>query len=163
MRPGLATALALCHVALLGVGTVSCGTKDDATLAVYAQNPVVKKDETGAFPKLVGSVDVVFDMGAYSSGSVRVTTVTLRLFRGETINILPRARIELTGGAKFPIDLSAGSKQTTTFSIGIDQLTDAEKAELCAGPVSVSGTVVRADSPTPLRIGTTPVSPQGCP
>ena len=151
----------LCASCLVGVA--GCGTKDDATLAVYAQNPVIKKDETGPFPKLVGSVDVVFDMGHYSSGSVRVSTVTLRLFRGETLNILPRAKIELTGGAKFPIDLTAGSKQTTNFAIGIDQLTDGEKAELCAGPVSISGTVERADSATPLHIGTTPVSPQGCP
>jgi hypothetical protein len=154
---------ALLSLVLVGVSVAGCGTKDDATLAVYAQNPVVKKDETGPFPKLTGSVDVVFDMGAYSSGSVRVSTVTLRLFRGENLNILPRAKFELTGGAKFPIDLAAGSKQTTTFSIGIDHLTDAEKTELCAGPVSVAGTVERADSPTPLRIGTTPVSPQGCP
>ena len=151
-------------LSLLAVGlTAACGTKDDATLAVYAQNPKLAKDETGAFPKLVGSVDVVFDMGAYSSGSVRIETVSLRLFRGENLNILPRAKFDLTGGATFPIDLSAGSKQTTTFSIGIDQLTDAEKTELCAGPVSISGTVDRQDSPTPVRIGTTPITPQGCP
>lgn len=151
-------------LAILGLGLASCGSKEDASLSVYAQNPVVKKTANPFGFKLEGSVDVVFDEGAYSQGSVTVDNVSLRLFRGTNTVVLPRAKIELTAASPhFPLTIAAGEKKTTSWTIAIDQLTADEITELCAGPVSVSGTVDQQGKHDPTRVATTPVAPQGCP
>jgi hypothetical protein len=151
-------------VGLLAAFLASCGSKEDASLFVYAQNPVVAKDATGAFPRLTGSVDVVFDLGKWSTGPVKVGAVTMRLFRGENTVILPRAKIIPKPGAPtVPFEVPPGTATTVSYTIGIDQMTDAEIAEFCTGgPVSVTG-IVEMEGQAQQRVATTPVAPQGCP
>ncbi len=149
--------------AALAPSLVSCGTKDDATLAVYAQNPALKKSVSPVGFKLEGSVDVVFDMGHYASGSVKVDAVSLRIFDAKNLNVLARAKISPSTTFVLPAELAPSSKITASFTIGIDQLTTQEITDLCAGPLTISGTVTRADTPEPIHIGSNAVSATGCP
>ena len=151
--------------ALLAACALSCGSKEDASLSVYTQNVVLTKTTTAFGAKLEGSVDVVLDMGHYSQGSISVEAVQLRLFRGDTQNILPEAKIvPLASNPTFPLTIGAGTKTTLSYTITIQQLRDqAEIDLLCAGPVTVSGNVLQHESPTPTRIGSTPTPASGCP
>lgn len=146
----------------IAVGVAAgCGSKEDATLSVYTQNPSLAK-VNGGFTALAGSVDLVLDMGAYSQGSVTVDAVGLRLFRG-SLNILARAKFVPSDGTSYPVTINAKDKKVVHYAITIDQMTDAEISELCAGQASIGGTVTQHGNASPMSIGSTPITPTGCP
>ncbi len=157
------SALRAIAVVAFAAAAAGCGSKEDVALSVYTQNVTLAKGDGPFGPGTVlsGTVDLVLDMGAYSSGSVTVDGVGLRLFRGN-INVLARATISPTDGTVFPVTIGAGDKKTVHYSISIQQMTSQEATDLCAGPVSVSGTVQEDGKSTPTSVASTAITPSGC-
>ncbi len=124
-------------------GALGCGVKEDVSLFVYARGASLTKGENPFGATLDGAVDVVFDLGAYSGQPVTVEAIQLGLYRGGA-QILPAARFEPPPGTRFPFDLAPGQKTTIRYTIRRDQLVDDEPATLCAGPVTVNGSVKQA-------------------
>lgn len=142
---------------------LGCGSKEDATLSVYTQNTTLSKTNGSAFPALGGSVDLVLDLGSFSSGSVTVDGAAMRLYQGNTtINVLARATFTVTDGTTFPVTVNAGQKKSIHYDIKIDQLTTDEQTQLCATPIAVGGTVSQSGNGTQVKIGSTPVTASGC-
>ncbi|GAC1545603.1 MAG: hypothetical protein NVS3B10_09660 [Polyangiales bacterium] len=156
-------AIALLCAVIAGPAVAGCGSKEDVALSAYTQNPRLAKAANPFGFKLDGGVEVVLDLGAYSKGSVQVDGVTIRLCRGDACGVLPRAKISTTDGTSFPVTVDAGAKKTVHYAIAIDQLTPDEVTELCAAPISISGTVEQHGSNTPMRLGATPIAASGCP
>jgi len=150
-------------IAVTIVATIGCGSKEDATLSVYTQNPSVTASDSAFGPKTVlsGSVDVVLDLGSFSSGSATVDGVVLRLFRGTT-NVVARAKIQPADGTSYPVTVSAGQKKSVHYSIALDQMSATEIADLCAGPITIGGTVQEEGTSAPLSIRSDPITPSGC-
>lgn len=155
-RAVLAAALA----SALAPAVYGCGVKEDVSLFVYARGTTLTKGENAFGATLDGSVDVVFDLGAYSGAPVTVEAIQLGLYRSGA-QILPAARFEPAAGTRFPFDLAPGQKTTVRYTIHRDQLVDDEPAILCAGPVAVNGSVKQAGRPAfALASEETPVA--GC-
>jgi hypothetical protein len=137
-----------------------CGTKEDASLAVYAQKPALTKASNAFGSSLSGSVEVVFDLGKYTQGSITVEAIQLGLYR-DTTQVVPRAMVTPPAGTTFPITLAPGQKQIIAYTIKVESLTMEEANALCAGPVKVSGTVQQAGQ-GPQQIGADPITVTGC-
>lgn len=143
---------------LLAALLVGCGVKEDASLFVYARNAKLTKS-TAAFTKLDGSVDVFFDLGKYTQESATIEAISLGMYR-DTKQVVPAAKFEAS--TPFPITLAPGSRQTITYTITRSQLIDNEPAELCAGPLKITGTVKQSGKGE-LQIASEPISVAGCP
>ena len=142
---------------------VHCGAKEDATLFVYTRDPSVTKGTNAFGPKIDARVTVVFDMGHYSAGAVTVESIKLGMFRGDT-QILDILRfVPNAGQSSPPMNIAPGTVTELGYSVSAMSLNDEQAKILCAGPVSISGTVQQAGGGAPSRIGATSVSPQGCP
>ncbi len=142
----------------LGLCTASCGTKTDATLAVYAQNLTLEKTSNQFSDVLTGSVDVVLDLGHWATGPVTVQTVGLRLVRDGQPILLDA---KLVPQATLPVTVQPSSKSTLTYTIS-QQLTAADTQALCAGPLGVSGSVT-TDAEGATTVQTPLVTATGCP
>lgn len=157
-RRVLAVSLAVSLAAALGLVASSCGTKTDATLAVYAQNLALAKVSGPFGAKLEGSVDVVLDLGHWATGPVDVQTVGLRLVR-DGVPVLVEAKLVPT--TPLPVTVQPSSKATIRYTI-TQQLTAADETTLCVGPLGISGSVTTSAEPG-VAVGTTPVAVTGCP
>jgi hypothetical protein len=156
----------------LSLGLFSCGTKDDATLSVYAQGLTITKSVNSFGAKAEGSVTVIFDLGHYSGAPVKVETIALSLFRdGKPMPTLT-ADVRFspdTGEPNLPLDLNPGDKKSIRYKISGSSateplaLTDAQATELCAGPVMVNGNVTMTGQAAPIAISAAPVSAACCP
>lgn len=149
--------------ALLSAGLVlsGCGVKEDVSLFVYARGATLTKGANAFGAKLDGVVDVVFDLGAYSGEPVTVEAIQLGLYR-DGAQILPAARFEPPAGTRFPFDLAPGQKTAIRYTIRRDQLVDGEPAALCAGPVTVNGSVKQTGKPA-FGLASEQVNVAGCP
>jgi hypothetical protein len=155
---GRRTLLSLTLTAVLGLATTSCGTKTDATLAVYAQNLTLAKVSGPFGAKLQGSVDIVLDLGHWATGPVDVQTIGLRLVRdGQPVLV----DAKLVPGSPLPVTVQPSSKATISYTI-TQQLAAADETTLCAGPLGVSGSVTTSAEPA-VAVGTSPVTVTGCP
>lgn len=144
--------------AALAFAATSCGTKTDATLAVYAQNLTLTKVGGTFGAKLQGSVDIVCDLGHWATGPVDVQTIGLRLVRdGQPVLV----DAKLVPGTALPVTVQPSSKATITYSIS-QQLTPADETTLCAGPLGVSGSVTTS-AEAAVAVGTIAVAVTGCP
>ena len=146
--------------ALAVVATAGCGTKEDASLSVYAERTTLIKGVNAFGSKLDGDVTVVFDMGKWTQGNVTVESIQLGLYR-DTTQIIPGATLTPPLGTSFPLELAPGQKHSLLYSIKKDSLTVDEATALCAGPVKVSGAVQQAGKGV-IRIGSDAVTVQGC-
>lgn len=138
-----------------------CGVKEDASLAVYAHGASLTKGENAFGSKLDGSVQVVFDLGKWTQGSVTVESIQLGLYR-DTTQVVPGAKVSPPAGTTFPLVLAPGQKQTLAYTITKESLTADETAALCAGPVKVSGVVKQAGKGE-IVVGADPIAVAGCP
>ncbi len=142
----------------LGLTAASCGTKTDATLAVYAQNLTLAKVSGPFGAKLEGSVDIVCDLGHWATGPVEVQTIGLRLVRdGQPVLV----DAKLVPASPLPLTVQPSSKATITYSI-TQQLAAADETAACAGPLGVSGSVTTS-AEAAVAVGTSAVAVTGCP
>lgn len=141
---------------------LGCGTKEDAALFVYAKNMSLTKGTNAFGSKLDGSVDIVFDLGKWSQGSVTVEAIQLGLYR-DTTQIVPGATFTQPADKTFPFDLAPNQVHTITYTIAKTSLTADETTQLCAGPVKLNGTVKQAGKAELLQVTTEPMAVPGCP
>jgi hypothetical protein len=153
-------------VLIASCAAVACGSKGDATLNVYTQNPTLAKSDGpfGPGTLLTGGVDLVLDEGAYSNGSVSVDSIALRLFGGADgkTAILAGAKIDPTATVTYPLVVNAGEKKTIHFTISNQDMSAPDISDLCAGPVSITGFVSQTGSTAPLRVGANAIAVSGC-
>ncbi|GAC1351451.1 MAG: hypothetical protein NVS3B20_13570 [Polyangiales bacterium] len=154
---------------VLTTTTIGCGTKEDASLDVYAQDLMLTKGGNAFGAKLEGSMKVTFDLGHYSGANVHVDAISLQLYRSGAVILGGRARlVPVAADPKLPFDLSPGQKISIRYEVHGNsateplQLTDTDAMEVCRGPISAEGTVQQAGKADPIRIGAAPVLPQGC-
>lgn len=152
--------LIACGVAL-GFGAGGCGAKEDATLAVEARSVTLAKATSPFGDKLTGSLEVVFDLGNYAGDPITVESIALSLSRGGA-PIVSAAKFETPASTTFPFALSPGGRRAVSYTITREGLTAAEVTELCAGPVTISGSARQAGRGQ-LAIGATPTTVSGCP
>lgn len=148
---------------LLGavLALAGCGTKEDASLFVYAKNVTLTKGTNAFGSKLDGSVDVVFDLGKWSQGSVTVEAISLGLYRDST-QIVPGATFSPPPDKTFPFDLAPNQVHTIKYTIAKASLTAEETTALCAGPVRLNGVVKQAGK-AEIQLSTDPMPVPGCP
>lgn len=139
---------------------VGCGSREDAALYVYARNPTLTKGTNAFGSKLDGSVEIFFDLGAYTRGSVTVEAISLGMYR-DNKQIVPTAKFEPAAGTTFPFTLAPGSRQTIRYTVTRPQLIDAEPADLCAGPLRITGTVKQSGQGE-LQVASESVTVSGC-
>lgn len=147
-------------IAALFAGSAGCGTKEDATLAAFIREAALTKGTNAFGSKLEGTAKVELTVGAYAPSGIRVTSVTVQLQRGGK-QILPRATLETT--STVPVDVPKGGNVSLLYTIKIDQLKDDEPTVLCAGPVTVSGSVTQEGATAPQQIASAPITVAGCP
>jgi lipid-binding SYLF domain-containing protein len=157
-RSLLAWSRSLSLAAAFGLAGSACGTKTDASLAVYAQNLTLAKVSGPFGAKLQGSVDIVLDLGHWATGPVDVQTVGLRLVRGGQPVLVDAT---LVPGTALPVTVQPSSKATISYTI-TQQLTAADETTLCAGPLGVSGSVTTS-AEAAVTVGTNAVAVTGCP
>lgn len=154
--PKLAAVVGLALV----VGASGCGTKEDATLNAFIREAALSKG-TGPFgAKLEGSARVELTVGSYAPSGVKVTSVSVQLER-DGKQILSRAVLSTTGTV--PVDVPKGGSVSLPYTIKIEQLKDDEPTVLCAGPVTVTGSVTQDGATAPQRIASAPLTVSGCP
>lgn len=146
--------------AVLFAACAGCGTKEDATLSAFIREVTLTKGTNAFGAKLEGTAKVELTVGAYAPNGLKVTSVTVQLQR-DGKQILPRATLETTGTV--PVDVPKGGNVSLLYTIRIDQLKDDEPTVLCAGPVTVSGSVTQEGATAPQRIASAPVTVAGCP
>jgi len=137
-----------------------CGTKEDATLSAFIREVTLTKGTNAFGAKLEGTAKVELTVGAYAPNGIKVTSVTVQLQRAGK-QILPRATLETT--STVPVDVPKGGNVSIVYTIKIDQLKDDEPTVLCAGPVTVSGSVTQEGATAPQQIASSPVTVAGCP
>lgn len=152
---GLSIGALLCAVASAG-----CGTKEDATLSAFIREAALTKGVTPFGAKLEGTARVELTVGSYAPSGVKVTSVSVQLER-DGKQILPRAVLETTGTV--PLDVPKGGSVSLPYTIKIEQLKDDEPTVLCAGPVTVTGSVTQEGATAPQRIASAPLKVTGCP
>src|SRR5258708_3606388 len=109
-RPLHAASTGTLLIALIGAG---CGTKEDASLSVYAQDLTLTHGSNAFGDKLEGSVTVTFDLGHYSGAPVHVENITLLLVRNDAVLIGGSARfVPDVGETTLPFDVSPGQKKS---------------------------------------------------
>jgi hypothetical protein len=151
-------------VLLLGalLALAGCGTKEDASLFVYAKGMTLVKGTNAFGSKLDGGVEIVFDLGKWSQGSVTVEAISLGLYR-DTAQVVPGATFTLPADRTFPFELAPNQVHTIKYAIAKTSLTADETAQLCAGPVKLNGTVKQAGKAELLQLTTEPMNVNGCP
>ncbi len=150
----------------------SCGTKEDATISVYAQELTVTHGKNAFGDKAEGSVKVIFELGHYSGAAMRVEGISLSLYRdGKAMpSVTPVVRFSPdTGEPTLPLDLASGQTKSIKYKISGSSpteplaLTADQAKELCAGPVMVNGTAQITGQIAPMSIAAAPVAVTGCP
>lgn len=142
-----------------------CGSKEDASLSAFTQNPTLAKSDGpfGPGTVLTGSVDLVLDEGAYSQGSVSVSGATLRFFDANGAPILADAKLDTVPPVTYPVVVNAGGRATIHFTISIPQMSAQDQTDLCKGPIVIAGFVAQSDNPSQqTRIEGTPITANGC-
>jgi hypothetical protein len=158
VRSILVASFSIAACAILSAG---CAAKDDATLVVSAQSPVLAKKPGPFDAKLEGSVDVSFDLGHWSGSNVKVEAIQIGLYRSGA-QIIPGAKIEPAAGTVFPLDMAPSERRVIHYTIVKEQLLADEATALCAGPVTITGVVKQSGKPD-LTILADPISASGCP
>jgi hypothetical protein len=150
---------------LASIPTAGCGSKEDATLSAFTQNPTLAKSDGpfGPGTVLTGSVDLVLDEGAYSQGSVSVSGITLRMFDTNNAPILADAKLDVVPPVAYPLVVNAGDRKTVHFTISIEQMSAQDQSDLCKGPVTIAGFVTQSDNTSQqTRVSGAPIKPTGC-
>jgi hypothetical protein len=148
-------------LALVLVVLAGCGVKEDASLLVTARNATLVKGTNAFGSKLDGSVEVFFDLGKWTQEPATIESISLGMYRDKK-QILTGAKIEAPAGTTFPVQLSPGGRHTLRYTVIKSQLIDNETAELCAGPVTFTGTVKQTGRGE-LPIESSPITVSGCP
>lgn len=146
--------------ALVVAASAGCGTKEDATLSAFIREASLSKGVTPFGAKLEGAARVELTVGSYAPSGVKVTSVSVQLER-DGKQILPRAVLSTT--AAVPVDVPKGGSVSVPYTIKIEQLKDDEPTVLCAGPITVTGSVTQEGATAPQRIASSPITVTGCP
>lgn len=152
--------LAFSAVLLAVAVACGCGTKEDVSLTVSTQGETLAVGMGPFGQKLTGTVDVFFDLGAYSGDPVHVETIHIGLYRGTT-QIVPGVQFDPDASTTFPFDVAPGERRTVHYTIHKDQLLADEASSICAGPITITGTVTQTGR-GPLQITGYAVTATGC-
>ncbi len=147
---------------LAALTSIACGSKESVSLSARIGNVQVAVEQKTLGTALSGSFDLDLEVGPEASSGSTVTLEALALIRGSEALVSPLQAVPQN--ATFPISVGKGEIKTVSFQIDSATLLDAAvKDAICAGPVSVGGSVTDTLSNggrTPLSSPS--VAPGGC-
>lgn len=153
MRPAL-----LVLVATLACG---CGSKESVSLSARIGNVQLSVEQKTLGTALSGSFDLQLELGPEASGDTSVSLESLALLREGQAVVSP---LQATPqGTSFPVQVGKGQTKTVPFVVDDSTLLDAAvKDAICAGPLSVSGSVTDTLGGGRTTLVSPAVTPGGC-
>jgi len=126
-------------VTALAFGSLAgCGSKEQVILSASVEDATLMVESTALTTELVGSFRLVLSLGEYAADPSTVGLGTFSLERDAQVLLSP---LTLDATPAFPITVGVGKTErvavSITGSVGEPELA----ADLCAGELSITGTV----------------------
>jgi hypothetical protein len=148
-------------VSALAVGSlVGCGSKEQVMLSARLEDPMLTVEARALTTELTGSFDIVLTLGDRAADPTTVALGTFSLQREGQVLLSP---LDMDETPDLPMTIGVGKTERVAVSIAGSIGEPELAAELCAGELSIVGTVTDSVvDDRPRTLSSAPFSPD-CP
>ena len=144
-------------VTALAVGSLAgCGSKEQVLMSARVEGPMLTVTGNTLVTDVTGAFVIVLSLGDRAADPTTVDLGAFSLQRDENVLLDP---LRLDANPRFPIDLDVGASRRVGVTIANLDEDSSLAAELCAGELSIVGTVTDSlvdDRPRALSSGPFP-------